>query len=145
MKRLKMNVAAPKKPSVLIQMALTDLRQIERLKSYEVRMSNYHTPLDDVCYVCFAGCMIARRSTVPASEHASPGQFASDWFNRLRGLDEIRKSHVAEGCMRMDVNHSAVRKIEAEMYGSYVSYGLSPKSFKRWVVTLITELRKVGL
>jgi len=145
--RLKMKIRAPKKPSVLIQMGLTDMRAVERLKRYEIRMSSYHAPIyPDVCYVCLAGSIIVRRSNVKRTHSAGPDDFNGPWHNCLVGLDEIRKGHIISGCHFLGIeHHNALDNLEHKMDKSYVSYENDAESFKRWLATLITELRKVGL
>lgn len=85
----------PNKPSKLIRVAVADLRQVERMKSYEVDMRVFHSggekgPNGNPCAVCFAGSVIARTLKAPMENHASPIDFNAETRSKLHALDTLR-------------------------------------------------------
>ncbi len=72
--------------------ALKDLRRVEKLKNYEVYMSDWHASWDrggqTVCQVCLAGAVMAR--VLPFGQDVRPGLVP----DKLGALDRLREGDV---------------------------------------------------
>jgi hypothetical protein len=85
--------APPSTHSALIRLAVHDLEKVERDKRYEIDMRAWHapgTPDNNVCYVCFAGSVMANSLNAPLNEYRSPNQFSDKWYRAFIFLNNIR-------------------------------------------------------
>lgn len=86
-----MTAILPKIPSKLLFIGLADLRKCEEDERYDINMTFWHNPKEDVCVVCLAGAVMAQTLGVPIDEYAEPdvGVNANQLFalNFLRGAE----------------------------------------------------------
>lgn len=83
----------PAKPSDILSVALKDFRAIKRHSGYAIDMNQWHTPNDvnDICYVCLAGSVMANSLAVFNQETLTCSDFEASNEQKLRFLDGIRE------------------------------------------------------
>jgi ribosomal protein S27AE len=88
-------VRLPDLPSVLLRLALEDLEKVENDKRYEVDMNVWVQREQDICYVCFAGAVMAE--TLDATEEDIFGWGTctdKDAYSKLLALDRFRTGNI---------------------------------------------------
>lgn len=137
----------PDKPSELLTIALESLDEVKRDKRYVIDMASWHTPSGDVCYVCLAGAVMARKLNVPFNRYVLPSYFDDDTYAKLQGLDKIR-----DGRLRLAFNYMQIpiNKLTAELEEKYEScnmpwYGYNSSLWRKKIKSLIKDLRKINL
>ncbi len=132
----------PRKPSKLIRMALRDMEKVEKLKRYEVDMSDWHSSYEEkekLCSVCFAGCVMSQRFKLSYKKSVSPLDFSPSWKNAFRALDSFRMGELVGGLNEMRIKHNYQL-----LPVTVVRYCHNPKSFKEDMEVVIKTLEKAG-
>ena len=92
----------PEKLSELIRVALADAKLIQKDPRYKINMSTWHSPANSRiredtgtrCYVCLAGCVMAKSLGFSPQEFHEPSQLDQELERKLRALDLIRSGDV---------------------------------------------------
>lgn len=86
----------PEKPSDLIELALADLRKVEKDERYVVNMRDWHAPAPafGFCNVCLAGAVMAGTLGHSPDECLTPGDLGPTLDSKLRALDSLRLGRV---------------------------------------------------
>ncbi len=74
----------------LIEVALADAEACKADPKYVLNMSVWHTKIDDKCYVCFAGAVMAQTLKVPTRMIYYPADFDYDTEHKLEALNYVR-------------------------------------------------------
>jgi hypothetical protein len=143
-------IRLPRTPSKLIRLALHDFRKIEKDKRYKIDMGNWHSPgligegrhTRQVCQVCLAGSVMARRGGCRPKEEFSVWRMHDTNWDALDALDSFRTGHVAEALdvLGYDMPEKGLRARERITH-----YYINPGKFKRDMRKLATRLEKAGL
>ncbi len=97
----------PSLPSALIRLALADLEKCEGDSRYCVVMNTvWHTPSNNVCYVCLAGAVMAKTLRIPNDRWYSPEQ--SVYRKQLSALDAFRSGLIARGLSYLSLTRPAI-------------------------------------
>jgi hypothetical protein len=139
----------PDKPSELIQLALKDLAQVERMKkTYRVNMGYFHDLIPDSylenpeykCLVCFAGSVMARTLKCDPKKDTSPRDFDIKTGNKLRALDYFRCGNIVDAFGLMGINLPEL----VEKIVSIDDYATHPVEFKSQMRKLAKDLKEIG-
>jgi hypothetical protein len=143
-------IQLPKTPSKLIRLALHDFRKIEKDKRYRINMGDWHSPRSigegrhtrQVCQVCLAGSVMARRGGCRPDEEFSVWRMHDTNQNALDALDSFRIGNVVEALyvLGYDMPEKGLRAHER-----ITPYCINPGKFKRDMRKLATRLKKAGL
>ncbi len=90
----------PNKPSALIRLALADLALCKADPEYALDMSNWHyynTYYSGLCYVCFAGSVMAKTLKVNRLKRFNPSLFIHSIEYKLSSLEFFRNGDVDSG------------------------------------------------
>lgn len=146
----------PTKLSALILVALHDLEEVEKDKRYVVNMDKWHTPVRywkprtayqpltpvNVCHVCFAGSVMARRDSLKPQMNAFPENFSRTVQKRLLALNSVRTGAVASALEDMGVTYKLPRSLT---YVNVVPYERDTVLFKQDMQSIAERLAKRGL
>ncbi len=134
----------PRKPSVLIRLALDDLRKVETDERYTIDMDVWHAPKDDYskCTVCLVGSVMAKSLEIDSGSPCFPSR---DFFSQadctaLKALEWFRLGHVFAAFSFLDVpwDEQLQRKV------SITPYALDRDKFQRDMEHLATLLDQKG-
>jgi hypothetical protein len=146
--KTKLRSKLPKKPSKLIRLALRDLEKTEVDSNYCVYMPVWHQPdgRSGVCYVCFAGAVMAKRFKLPPDIDVSPASITRLGFTfedryRLQALNLFRTGSVAEALATLGLERPA--RLRAGY--NIADYDFDPKKFHKQMHKLADRLEKHGL
>lgn len=94
----RIEIHLPDKLSDLLDMALDDLREIEKDGRYIVNMHYWHVavhPREDTtkCYVCLAGAVLARKMNHPMVSLHPDGELPEN-EHKLQAIDHLREGNV---------------------------------------------------
>ena len=136
----------PELMSVLITVALADLEAAENTPTLKVDMNYWHSPQQgkaiELCYVCFAGSVMAQTLGVSDIENVNPDDFSRWNRSRLQALDCIRYGNLSDAFNEMfpleDVPENFPKDRAVAEYGHY------PDAFKRDMKQIIAELESAG-
>ena|ERR1700744_3103947 len=109
-----MNIQVPLKPSEVIKLGLHCLREIEKDPAYKVDMSTWHTPKYQghinwlkgkgwITYVCFAGCVMAKKLNVPRKELAD-NYSCKGYMDIIEALHWFSKGEVQLGITQLGIS-----------------------------------------
>ena len=73
----------------LLDLAMSDLEKVEKDSRYEVNMNSWHWK-DQKCFVCLAGCVIAKTLNGDINDHLAPSSFSKDTESKLQAIDCFR-------------------------------------------------------
>lgn len=150
----------PNKPSALIRLALADIKKVEADPDYKVDMGTWMFTRPgavdaDVCEVCFAGAVLAKRLNVPppeASKQISLDEAVGEGTldDKLSMLDCFRSGDIVEGLMQhpglgviaVDTT-SRLRIYEREL--GHLEYSDAPARWKQIMRELATRLEAYNL
>lgn len=147
----------PRLPSLLIQIAVADLRKAEKDKRFKVDMSIFHTTRsqnDKVCCVCFGGAVMAGtlKCGPELNELAAFAKIGKINKQQIYALDCAR-CYNAVGCVSAVTGHdadqsqvplhAALRGISIK-YQSAPRYGNDPTGFKKAVLRFAKDLAALG-
>ena len=93
--------ALPDNPSDLIEMALADLRKVERSRLYTVNMATWHTPANRRCHVCLAGSVMAMTLGASPKDEVDYTEYGEEVSRKLDALNDFRRGRVGEGLLTM--------------------------------------------
>jgi len=133
----------PNKPSELILLALHDLELVEASPNYEVNMFDWHNPtypIDEPCYVCFAGAVMAFSLNASINKSLRPGNFDDDTSEKLIALDCFRQGRIAAA---LDEIGYTCESLEPVM--EFADYQDDPEEFKLDMKNLARDLGRNGL
>lgn len=135
----------PNKFSDLIEVALGDLKAVERSKQYRIGMNqDWHSPVhrddgeEQYCIVCFAGAVMAKTLGIADEENVTPSDFTDqDTQNKLKALDDLREGDITCAFQRMEKGKPA------GLAGGFpvTSYDDNPVKFKKDMKRLAEILR----
>jgi len=131
--------ALPNKPSELILLALKDLVLVERSKSYEIDMGEWHTPrsdFNDKCLVCFAGVIMAKTFKIDVSENVDPMDFSNATHSKLTSLDLFRIGDVGEAFETLGRSYTKGHEFDRNI----THYATNAGKFKREMRKLAADL-----
>ncbi len=144
-----METKLPRKMSSLITLALADLAKVERSKEYTVDMDLWHEPFDtfdgtrSVCFVCFAGAVMAQTLGERVTRAVNPDHFFSN-KDQLMALNYLREGRVVQAAGQLRLSCSHVGK--AHDFDRHVDdYSNDPKKFRADMQKLARELKAAGL
>ena len=84
----------PNKASDLLELAMKDIKKIEKNPVYILDMGSWHQPefqnFDFDCAVCLAGCVMANTLEIEAELSREPEDFKDDIRLKLYAIDELR-------------------------------------------------------
>lgn len=127
------------KPSEAILQAIEDLEWCEQDPRYRIDMDDWHTPVDDVCYVCQAGAILTRRVAQDRRDEYLSLMSASniDIGNRevlkIKAFDELRNGYVEEFLIQWGVYAPHVYKLAEMVYDDvweWVKYNDDEEQYK---------------
>lgn len=112
----------PTKPSALVDLALADVRLVEKNPRYRVYMHSWHdlnkvwatdgSPPKNICHVCLAGSVMSQTFKVPFGDSgSSPGwllaneKISEHDCNALRALDHFRSGYLDVGLSELGIPH----------------------------------------
>lgn len=136
----------PNKMSELILLALRDLKKIEKLKSYEVDMREWHTAPEDTygestkCQVCFAGSVISRTLKMPKNKTVDMSMFSNKMSNKFYALDSLRQGYVGSAYRALGIDSDAMHGMDRRI----TPYSYDSKKFKEEMYQLAQDLKKEG-
>lgn len=133
------SIKLPEKLSELLALALRDLEAVEKDKNYVVRMTAWHAPYKDKCYVCLAGCVLAQTLKVPREQHRNIKNISTDAALKMNALDSLRIGLVTHACETLGLLLPPPG-LDREM-PAYSNKGFR---FKKAIRKLITDLEKAG-
>jgi len=136
---------APKLLSEAIELALEDLRIVEKHKDYTVDMSKYHRtlPWSTKCHVCFAGVVMTVTHETPWRSDKVPHDFSREWRNVFTALDNARQGFVLYALEHMSLPTDNIRK--ELRWSKQPIYAYEPVAFKRAMKKLAKELKEAGV
>ena len=159
-KMLKLKKELPNKLSELIEVAIKDLGKAEKSPSYKIDMGSWHdlSVVDDLCYVCFAGGIIAARvESDEGHRFINPDDFGSQEIaDKFESLDLVRGYNIAvavrifKGYYNYGVFEKLLNiseKLEKEILPKikeYTEYKDDPKQFKKNMRIIAKELKLKG-
>ena len=73
----------------LLDLAMSDLEKVEKDSRYEVNMNSWHWK-DQKCFVCLAGCVMAKTLNGDINDHLAPSSFSKDTESKLQAIDCFR-------------------------------------------------------
>ena len=135
----------------LLDVALKDIDEVYKDPGYEVDMGRWHqTGADGVCYVCFAGAVIAKTLKVDKSVHITQPDYhwGDDVAHKLYALDKLSEFNVIDAWGWMD---GSLRNAPDKAYDLHERYSSFPFRFndtKSWYDTMHSlkdELKKAGM
>lgn len=98
-------IQLPDKPSELIRLALSDLRKCEADPRYSIDMWAWHAPfLNDRCYVCLAGAVMAKSINASITDELAPSDFDGEISTKLNALDCFRLGDIAGGLDKLGID-----------------------------------------
>jgi hypothetical protein len=95
----------PKKPSALLRVALADMELCEDNPNFSIDMTSWFSPsvIDDRCFVCMAGAVMAQTLKSPTIEPLCPSDFDNYVvIDALKALDELRRGNIGQAAMWLD-------------------------------------------
>lgn len=136
----------PEKASDCLLLALRDLRAAEESPHYVVSMSDWHQWHNGhrVCYVCFAGAVMAGTFGVPLRKSMCPNighGFSQHDVARLRFLDKVQRGKVEDGLITLGLGVTAAHKFIRHI----MAYRHGRDAFHMAIEKLIADLQKDGL
>jgi len=137
MKKLKL----PDVPSELILLALNDLELIEKNPNYIVNMTRWHDycDVDQICYACFAGAVMAGTLRSNFREVLDPHDFGKN-YNKLAALDAFRLGDIILGLHEMGIHKTNI----LSDYFRVTPYQESPKAWKIDMMAMVDFLKSKG-
>ena len=142
----------PGKPSVLIKLALDDLRRAEKSRKFTVDMYNWVVAGDpsmnvgmDRCTVCLAGSVMVGTlklnidKAVPGREATPSADFPNEQ-SALHAIDNLRQGSLATAFGNLDLDFPDHFLEDVDVDG----YDDNPGKFKRQMSQLAKALEKEG-
>ena len=90
----------PNKASDLLELAMKDMKMIEKNPLYIIDMGSWHSPefqsFEFDCAVCLAGCVMANTLKVNPELPREPEDFNNDIKHKLYAIDDLRQGHVID-------------------------------------------------
>jgi len=141
----------------LVELALEDEAQAFESKDYRMEMDMWHQPGMDsktdthVCYVCFAGAVMAYELGIRPNEAAGPRCFIDrSVYRKLLALDEIRKGNIDYAYQNFhDLTWEQASEVfdthQIPLYIDVCSYEESRTEWRRNINFIARILKKVGL
>jgi len=141
----------------LVAVALQDEDQAFKSREYRIEMEMWHQPVIDsqtdtgVCYVCFAGAVMAYELGIRPTEAARPRAFRDrSVYRKLMALDEIRKGNIDYAYQNFhDLTlQEAAKALEARQIPLYVEvhpYDVSRTVWRRNISLIARILKKGGI
>ncbi len=144
----------PEKLSDLIDLALADLRKVEKDDRYAVDMATWHEPpgasLDEEatrCHVCFAGAVMAGTLGTMPNVVVLPSDFTSmgddpHTARRLLALDSVRNGFVEDALRELgaySLPSDVEDHVDVPRYSTH-----NPEPFHAAMAELAERLRKEG-
>ena len=83
-------MSLPDRPSELLQLALDDLRKCEADPRFKIDMSQWVTPVNEVCYVCLAGSVMIQELGASPEKWCAPLHFQYGVSDKLWALNQFR-------------------------------------------------------
>lgn len=128
----------PGRPSELIELALADLKKVERSKKYVVDMSNWHRRSgSNICHVCLAGAVMAKElkfdskiSAIPSGPETIP----------LAALNALRTGDVEGAFSYLELLYTESYKFDRPI----TDYHQNKSKFYSDMRKLAADLRKAG-
>ena len=135
----------PRKPSALIKLALNDLSKVERSKKYKVLMSMWHVPtLDDACFVCLAGSVMAKTLKLDSAKEIDKDNFSDSFSesitNKLLAINDMREGNMMTAFTRLRYSRNRGDKFTRNI----TDYRVDKVLFKKQMRTLARDLEKAG-
>lgn len=137
------------KPSQAIFQAVADLIAVERKPQYRINMSDYHSPENGKCEVCFAGAVLAQAGNDPAV-YIDPAEFDSVTQHKLYALDSFRNGQISDGLSSFGVTKLPLLLNPDSYDGMGLSVEITPYEqdkvqFKKDMKKMAMELESLGL
>ena len=148
MKKKLNKVKLPSKPSELINLALKDLKAVEKSRQYVVNMNHWHETdrqydnsiPEGTCAVCFAGSVMAQTCKAPANKSFGVKNFGRENTDKFIALDEFREGNIEMGFETLGLNFPSLLQSDIEI----VDYQDDPKFFKEQMQEVADTLAKLG-
>lgn len=165
-------IELPNKMSELINLALGDLRAVEKMKKkYVVNMGIWHSPQSelgdyepqttqvDKCVVCFAGSVMAQTLKIPDDVKYDVGYGGNDCFDeetdrKLDAINSLRTGDIADAAVYLDIDAKdvlgasnpfiTINDVEWKTRDVAV-YSEDPAQFKKDMARLAKDLAAAGL
>ena len=134
----------PEKMSDLIEVALVDLRKVERMKGrYKIDMEVWHLP-NNKCAVCHAGAVMACTLNVGPGVEAEPEDFSAWNRRRLTAIDSLRCGDAE--CAGYNLGFRSEKRFLTlrALNRSMPHYSDDPGAYKRAMKKLAADLRAIG-
>lgn len=127
--------------SGLLEIALPDLRELEKDPRYKVDMSTWHSPDSDdhLCHTCLAGSVLARELGVSPKHVCNPTYFGYDVRHRLWALEALRRGRVERAASFMWIPFGTASDLDRPM-SEYGTPNFYPDMEK-----LLADLKEAGL
>jgi len=103
MNHIKMDIPPPKKLYQALELAMKDLRAVEKMKTVNINMGNWFDKTNESgCFVCLAGAVMYRHSKQAkyGCGSASPMRFLGSWERIFYALDNLRAGNIRGAMMR---------------------------------------------
>lgn len=135
----------PKKLSMLMKLALSDLAKVEKSDKYVVNMGSWHraSVQDNRCSVCFAGSIMAKSLKADPSISMYHDDFGKEWSLAFLALNEVRIGGIARALYYMGLDAKKFTSYEGAMF--VPDYNEDPKEFRKTMRGVVKMLEKKGL
>ena len=104
MSKAKISIKLPNKLSDLMEVALKDLRRVERSKKYVVDMGKWHSP-NSVCHVCYGGAVMTRVLKPDEGIGALRGTFGNRTTHKFLALNAIRTGDISDALDILNIKY----------------------------------------
>ena len=138
----------PKKPSVLLRLALKDLEVCRNSPDYTISMGHwYYKDADDLCSVCLAGAVMSQTLGLDPGESQSCGPYTSDLSisdntrNRLLALNSFRCGNLLGGLNRLGCKPPKDLPETVRI----TQYEISPEKFLEDMYKLVETFERFGI
>jgi hypothetical protein len=93
----------PDKPSDLMELALKDLKRVEKLKNtYKIVMLDWHSA-NSHCSVCMAGAVMTRVCNPDESASPYDDRFTSEERNKFETINTLRLGNIRMGLAQLNI------------------------------------------
>lgn len=141
----------PDKLSDLIELAIKDLKAAMNDPYYIIDMCEWHSSLEGICSVCFAGSVMAKTLKKSRFHDLFPHHFPREWQAAFDALDEVRDYDLKHSCehIGLKISDDQIIKIKDAVTSEVKEWGIPFKEesnlFIKSMHIIAAELRKIGL
>ena len=136
----------PKKPSVLLKLALKDLESCRSSPDYVIDMDIWHYSDGETCNVCLAGAVMSQTLGLEPAESLSIGPWSTGGLtdnvrNRLLALNHFRCGNLLSGLNKL----SCKKPKDLPETVRITQYGTSPEKFLADMYKLVETFERFDI